>query len=207
MTTGISAADRAHTIQVAIDPDCTAADLVQPGHVFPLRARPGGVLERTGQTEASVDLAQLAGLEPAGVICEIMNADGTMARVPELIEFCKQHDSCSVSITDLIEHRRRTEQLVEREVATCGCPPRYGDFTADGYAQCDQQAAPRARQGRRRGRRTCSCACTPMPHRRHLRLAALRLRRPAPAGAAPHRAARAAASCSTSRRKAAASAW
>ena len=91
VTTGISAADRAHTIQVAIDPSSSPRELVQPGHVFPLKARPGGVLERVGQTEAAVDLARLAGLNPAGVICEVMNDDGTMARVPDLTTYCQKH--------------------------------------------------------------------------------------------------------------------
>ena len=116
MTTGISAADRAHTIQVAIDPTKGAHDLVQPGHVFPLRARPGGVLQRTGQTEAAVDLARLAGLNPAGVICEIMNDDGTMARVPDLVDYCERHGLRMITVSDLIEYRRRHERLVERVV-------------------------------------------------------------------------------------------
>ena len=105
VTTGISAADRAHTIQVAIDPESGPADLVQPGHVFPLRARKGGVLKRAGQTEASVDLAALAGLQPAGVICEIMNDDGTMARVPDLTKVAKEHDLLMVTVADLISYR------------------------------------------------------------------------------------------------------
>ena len=117
VSTGISAHDRAQTIQVAIDPGSVATDLVQPGHVFPLRAKPGGVLQRAGQTEAAVDLARLAGLNPAGVVCEIMNSDGTMARVPDLAVFCRRHDLKMVSVADLIEYRRRTEKLVERVVA------------------------------------------------------------------------------------------
>ncbi|MHB8869283.1 MAG: bifunctional 3,4-dihydroxy-2-butanone-4-phosphate synthase/GTP cyclohydrolase II [Thermoleophilia bacterium] len=132
VTTGISAADRAHTIQVAIDPRSGPDDLVQPGHVFPLRARPGGVLERTGQTEAAVDLSRLAGLNPAGVICEIMNEDGTMARVPDLIPYCREHDLKMVTVADLIEYRRRTERLVLRG-AVARLPTRYGMFTAFGY--------------------------------------------------------------------------
>ena len=108
VTTGISAADRAHTIQVAIDPTKGPGDLVQPGHVFPLRASPGGVLQRAGQTEAAVDLARLAGLNPAGVVCEIMNEDGTMARVPDLIPYCELHGIKMVTVEDLIEYRRRT---------------------------------------------------------------------------------------------------
>src|SRR5512139_1311828 len=112
VTTGISAADRAHTIQVAIDPESRPGDLVQPGHVFPLIARAGGVLARAGQTEAAVDLARLAGLIPAGVICEVMNEDGTMARVPDLVEFCERHGLRLVTVADLIEYRKRTEKLI-----------------------------------------------------------------------------------------------
>ncbi|MHB1465163.1 MAG: bifunctional 3,4-dihydroxy-2-butanone-4-phosphate synthase/GTP cyclohydrolase II [Thermoleophilia bacterium] len=132
VTTGISAADRAHTIQTAIKPEAQPVDLVQPGHVFPLRAKPGGVLERTGQTEASVDLARLAGLEPAGVICEIMNEDGTMARVPDLVPYCKKHDLKMVTVADLIKYRRKTEKLVRR-AAEARLPTRFGDFRAIGY--------------------------------------------------------------------------
>ncbi|GBD46600.1 Riboflavin biosynthesis protein RibBA [bacterium HR41] len=132
VTTGISAHDRARTIQVAIDPRTKPSDLVQPGHVFPLKAKPGGVLERAGQTEAAVDLARLAGLTPAGVICEIMNDDGTMARVPDLERFCQRHGLKMITIADLIAYRRRTEKLVER-VAEASLPTRYGDFTVIGY--------------------------------------------------------------------------
>ncbi len=132
VSTGISAADRAHTIRVAARPDARAEDFIQPGHVFPLRAKPGGVLERTGQTEGSVDMALLSGLEPAAVICEIMNDDGTMARVPDLERFCREHDIKMISITDMIEYRRRTQHLVER-VATATLPTDSGDFTAYGY--------------------------------------------------------------------------
>lgn len=114
VTTGISAADRAHTIQVAIRPDVHRHDIVTPGHIFPLRARPGGVLERVGQTEGSVDLARLAGLDPSAVICEIMNADGTMARMPDLIEFGKEHGIRIVSVADLIKYRMRNERIVQR---------------------------------------------------------------------------------------------
>jgi 3,4-dihydroxy 2-butanone 4-phosphate synthase/GTP cyclohydrolase II len=132
VTTGISAADRAHTIQVAIDPESKPDDLVQPGHVFPLMARPGGVLERSGQTEAAVDLARLAGLNPAGVICEIMNDDGTMARVPDLIPYARRHGLRIITVADLIKYRRRNERLVRR-AATVALPTRYGDFRAVGY--------------------------------------------------------------------------
>ena len=134
VTTGISAADRAHTIQVAIDPDSTPHDLVQPGHVFPLRARDGGVLRRTGQTEASVDLARLAGLIPAGVVCEIMNEDGTMARVPDLVPYCERHGLKMITVAELIEHRRRTEKLVERDVAV-RLPTDYGEFQAVAFRE------------------------------------------------------------------------
>jgi 3,4-dihydroxy 2-butanone 4-phosphate synthase / GTP cyclohydrolase II len=134
VTTGISAADRSRTIQTAIDPHRGAHDLVQPGHVFPLRAKPGGVLERTGQTEAAVDLARLAGLIPAGVVCEVMNEDGTMARVPDLVEFCERHDIKLITVADLIEYRRRTEKLVERTVSV-RLPTAYGDFTAVAFRE------------------------------------------------------------------------
>ena len=132
VTTGISAHDRAHTVQVAIDPRSRPEDLVQPGHVFPLKARRGGVLERTGQTEAGVDLARLAGLIPAAVICEIMNDDGTMARVKDLIPYCERHSLKIVTVGDLIKYRRRTERLVER-VASARLPTEYGEFDVVGY--------------------------------------------------------------------------
>ena len=132
VTTGISAADRARTIQVAIDPRSQPEDLVQPGHVFPLKAKDGGVLERAGQTEAAVDLARLAGLIPAGVICEVMNEDGTMARVPDLSPYCERHGLKMITVADLIAYRRRTEKLVERVVAT-RLPTAFGEFTAVGY--------------------------------------------------------------------------
>jgi 3,4-dihydroxy 2-butanone 4-phosphate synthase/GTP cyclohydrolase II len=132
VTTGISAADRARTVQVAIDPHSQPEDLVQPGHVFPLKAKDGGVLERTGQTEAAVDLARLAGLIPAGVICEIMNEDGTMARLPELVSYCAKHDLKLITVADLIAYRRRTEKLVKRIVST-RLPTKFGEFSAVGY--------------------------------------------------------------------------
>lgn len=132
VSTGISAHDRAHTIQVAIDPKSGPRDVVTPGHMFPLRAKEGGVLERTGHTEASVDLARLAGLIPAGVICEVMNDDGTMARVPDLVPYCEKHGLKMITVADLIAYRRRTEKLVERVVATA-LPTTFGDFTAVGY--------------------------------------------------------------------------
>jgi 3,4-dihydroxy 2-butanone 4-phosphate synthase / GTP cyclohydrolase II len=134
VTTGISAHDRSHTIQVAIDPSKGGHDLVRPGHVFPLRAKPGGVLERSGQTEAAVDLARLAGLNAGGVVCEIMNDDGTMARVPDLKVFCERHGVKLLTIADLIEYRRATEKLVER-VAEVRLPTAHGEFTAVAYKE------------------------------------------------------------------------
>ncbi len=126
-STGISAADRAMTARVVADPKTTARDLVRPGHMFPLRAREGGVLVRAGQTEAAVDLARIAGLEPAGVICEIMNEDGTMARVPDLRRFARRHNLVMITIADLIKYRMRNERLVRR-AASSNLPTKYGDF-------------------------------------------------------------------------------
>jgi 3,4-dihydroxy 2-butanone 4-phosphate synthase / GTP cyclohydrolase II len=132
VTTGISAADRARTIQVAVDPESSPRDLVQPGHIFPLKAKPGGVLERTGQTEAAVDLGRLAGLAPAGVICEIMNEDGTMARVHDLAKYAKKHDLKMITVAQLIEYRRRHDKLVER-VAEAKMPTEFGEYNVVGY--------------------------------------------------------------------------
>jgi 3,4-dihydroxy 2-butanone 4-phosphate synthase/GTP cyclohydrolase II len=132
VTTGISAYDRAHTIKVAIDSGSTAHDLARPGHVFPLRARRGGVLVRAGQTEASVDLARLAGLVPAGVICEIMKDDGTMARVPDLVEFCKRHEMKILTVAEVIRYRLQNERYIYR-VAESVLPTRYGDFRVIAY--------------------------------------------------------------------------
>ena len=132
VTTGISAHDRAHTIQVAIDPKSAPEDLVQPGHIFPLKAKPGGVLERTGQTEAAVDLARLAGLNPSGVICEVMNEDGTMARVPDLVKYCQQHGLKMITVADLIAYRRRHDKLVER-VVEARLPTEFGEFDVIGF--------------------------------------------------------------------------
>ncbi len=134
VTTGISAADRSRTIQVAIQPESTALDLVQPGHVFPLRARPGGVLERIGQTEAAVDLARLAGLNPSGVVCEIMNDDGTMARVRDLVPYAERHGLKMITVADLVEYRSRHEKLVERG-AEVRLPTDYGEFTAVAFRE------------------------------------------------------------------------
>src|ERR1035437_4851470 len=132
-TTGISASDRATTILTAIDSGTRPSDLARPGHVFPLRARPGGVLVRAGQTEASVDLARIAGLTPAGVICEIMNDDGTMARVPQLAEFCRTHGLKLLTVAEVIRYRMRNERYVRR-VAEAALPTRYGEFRMIAYA-------------------------------------------------------------------------
>jgi len=132
VTTGISAADRAHTIKVAIDPASTAYDLARPGHVFPLRARKGGVLVRAGQTEASVDLARMAGLVTAGVICEIMNDDGSMARVPDLLKFCDLHGMKMVTVADLIRYRLQNERYIHR-VAESLMPTAHGEFRMIAY--------------------------------------------------------------------------
>jgi 3,4-dihydroxy 2-butanone 4-phosphate synthase / GTP cyclohydrolase II len=132
ITTGISAHDRAHTIQVAIDPGARPQDLVQPGHIFPLKAKSGGVLERTGQTEAAVDLARLAGLNPSGVICEVMNDDGTMARVPDLERYCAKHGLKMITVADLIAYRRRNDKLIER-VVEAQLPTKFGDFRVVGF--------------------------------------------------------------------------
>ena len=131
-STGISAGDRAATVRAAMDPETRPADLARPGHMFPLRARPGGVLVRAGQTEAAVDLARIAGLSPAGVICEIMNENGTMARVPELAKFARKHDLPIITIADLIKYRMRTERLVRR-VASAMLPTDFGEFRVVAY--------------------------------------------------------------------------
>ena len=133
VTTGISAADRTRTILQAIDPNCRPADLARPGHTFPLRARDGGVLVRAGQTEASVDLARMAGLAPAGVICEIMNEDGTMARVPQLIEFCRRHGLKMISVAELIRYRMKHERFIRRVAEGC-IQTEFGEFRSIAYA-------------------------------------------------------------------------
>jgi 3,4-dihydroxy 2-butanone 4-phosphate synthase/GTP cyclohydrolase II len=139
-TTGISAADRARTVLAAIDPKTRAGDLSMPGHMFPLRARSGGVLVRAGQTEAAVDLARLAGLYPAGVICEVMDEDGTMARGARLEEFCRRHSLRLITIKDLIQHRMRTERLVRR-IAEASLPTTYGAFRIHAFeSQLDGKA-------------------------------------------------------------------
>ncbi len=129
VTTGISAADRATTIRTAVDPRCHPDDLARPGHIFPLKAQQGGVLKRAGQTEGSVDLARLAGLQPAGVICEIMNSDGTMSRVPELVKFARRHKIKLITIKALIEYRLRRETFIKR-VASAPLPTLFGEFEA-----------------------------------------------------------------------------
>ena len=153
VTTGISAYDRAHTIRVAINPQSRPQDLARPGHVFPLRARPGGVLVRSGQTEAAVDLARLAGLSPGGVICEIMNEDGTMARVPQLIKFCSQYGFKMISVADLIRYRTQTEKLVERD-AIGQLTTNFGQFETIRYkSRLDGEAHLALIHGEVRGKR------------------------------------------------------
>ncbi len=132
VTTGISAPDRARTIRVAVDPNTRPSDLVRPGHIFPLRAKPGGVLQRVGQTEASVDLARMAGLRPAGVICEILKSDGTMARRPELESFAETHGLPFLTVAQIVSHRLRNERLVRR-VAQASLPTPWGEFEIVGY--------------------------------------------------------------------------
>jgi 3,4-dihydroxy 2-butanone 4-phosphate synthase/GTP cyclohydrolase II len=139
-STGISAADRAATVLAALDPATKPTDLARPGHMFPLRSRTGGVLVRTGQTEAAVDLARIAGLYPAGVICEVMNEDGTMARVPQLARFARRHGLLMITVADLIKYRMHNESLVRR-VATAKMPTDYGDFICHAFEnQIDHQA-------------------------------------------------------------------
>ena len=132
ISTGISASDRAATIRTAMDPETGPDDLLRPGHVFPLRAKRGGVLKRTGQTEAAVDLAKLAGLKPGGVICEVMNEDGSMARVPDLVPFAKEHGLLMITVADLVRYRLRHETLV-RKIASPQLPTAYGEFLIHGY--------------------------------------------------------------------------
>ena len=136
VTTGISAQERAYTIRKFIDPNATPSDFVRPGHIFPLEAKPGGVLRRAGHTEATVDLARMAGLYPAGVLCEILNEDGSMARVPELLTFAAQHQLKIITISDLIAYRRQTETLIRR-VATADIPTAHGKFKLYAYESTD----------------------------------------------------------------------
>ena len=207
IATGVSAADRSHTVQVAISPDSKPSDLLMGGHVQGLRARPGGVLERIGQTEAAIDLARLAGLNPSGVICEIANEDGTMARVPDLIPYCERHGLTMISIADLVEYRRRHEKLVERG-AEVRLPTRYGEFTAVAFREklTGKTHVALAAAARSTAPRTCSSASTPSasPATSSIRCAATA------ASSSSRRStrspARARASSSTWRRRAAASA-
>jgi len=136
VTTGISAQERAYTIQKFVDADAVPSDFVRPGHIFPLEAKPGGVLRRAGHTEATVDLARMAGLYPAGVLCEILNEDGSMARVPELMKFAAQHQLKIITIADLIAYRRETETLIRR-VATANIPTEHGKFKLYAYESTD----------------------------------------------------------------------
>ena len=186
ITTGISAHDRAHTIQVAIDPSSGPRDLVQPGHIFPLKAKAGGVLERTGQTEAAVDLARLAGLNPCGVICEVMNDDGTMARVPDLEAYCARHGLKMITVADLIAYRRRHDKLVERVARGPAADP-VRRLHVRRLPLARRRQAPRGDgQGRdRRRARRARARPLRVPHRRRLPLAALRLRPAARGRAAP----------------------
>ena len=162
VTTGISAHDRAHTIQVAIDPESRPRDLVQPGHVFPLKSRAGGVLERAGQTEAAVDLARLAGLNPAGVICEVMNDDGTMARVPGPRRLLRRATGCSmITVADLIAYRRRHDKLVERVVATRAADDASATSRRSATARWSTTSTTwRSSRARSPASPTCSCGCT-----------------------------------------------
>ncbi len=186
--TGISAAERAMTIRALVDPAPKPSDLRRPGHIFPLRAKEGGVLRRAGHTEAAVDLARLAGLQPAGVICEIMNEDGTMARVPQLMEFAKQHGLKIITIADLIRYRRSHEKLVER-VAEAALPTKYGEFPDHRLPQRHHGFRLR-RAGERRGpgrARRPGPGAFGLRHRRHPGFAPLRLRRPARGCSTPDR--------------------
>ena len=161
VTTGISAADRAHTVAVAINPELGREDIVSPGHVFPLMARDGGTLVRAGHTEAAVDIARLAGLTPAGVICEIMNDDGTMARLPDLVAFAQRHNLKLGTIADLIAHRRRTERLVKRGEQGMVPGPQGGLWRMVAYqSKVDGVEHVALGEGRHfRRRRRCWCAC------------------------------------------------
>jgi 3,4-dihydroxy 2-butanone 4-phosphate synthase/GTP cyclohydrolase II len=150
-TTGISAGDRATTIAALADENTQPADLARPGHIFPLRYTPGGVLRRAGHTEAAVDLARLAGLTPAGVLCEVVNEDGTMARMPQLEEFARRHGLVIISIADLISYRRRAEKLVQR-MTEARIPTEHGDFTAVGYESFDGRTHVALVKGEPRGK-------------------------------------------------------
>ena len=186
-TTGISTADRAMTILTAIDAATRPADLARPGHVFPLRARHGGVLVRAGQTEASVDLARIAGLTPAGVICEIMNDDGTMARLPQLAEFCRTHGLKLLTVAELIRYRMRNERYVRR-VAEAALPTRYGDFRMIVYASdVDREQHIALVRGDLSGRAAAGARAFALPHRRRFCVHRMRLPRNYRALARSHR--------------------
>jgi 3,4-dihydroxy 2-butanone 4-phosphate synthase/GTP cyclohydrolase II len=176
VTTGISAADRAQTIRVAIDPESAKGDLVKPGHIFPLRARDGGVLVRMGQTEASVDMARLAGLDASGVICEIMDDDGSMARVPALTQYAKTHGLKMITTKDLAEYRLHQETLVEEVVITT-LPTPQGDFSAVTFRNVRPDPYRPGERGDRPGGADARARALAVPHRRRVRLLSLRLRR------------------------------
>ena len=188
-TTGISAADRSATIKALADPHTRPSDLNRPGHIFPLRYRPGGVLKRAGHTEAAVDLARAAGMSPAGVLCEVVSEDkSTMARLPELEAFAEKHGLHLISIADLIRYRRQNDKLVRR-IAEARIPTEYGEFTAYAYeAVLDGEQHLALVQGRRgRPARRPGPGAQRVPDRRRLRLPALRLRPPAAGGHGRHR--------------------
>ena len=191
-STGISAADRAATVLAAIDPKTRPADLARPGHMFPLKAVNGGVLVRAGQTEAAVDLARIAGLYPAGVICEILNKDGTMARVPELTKFARRHKLPMITIADLINYRVKTEALVRR-VASAALPTDHGEFRVIAFESIlDKETHVALVKGRdRRRRERHRPRPFPLSDRRRLPLLALRLRPAARRGDDAHRRGRA----------------
>ena len=181
VTTGISAQERAYTIQKFVDANAVPSDFVRPGHIFPLEAKPGGVLRRAGHTEATVDLARMAGLYPAGVLCEILNEDGSMARVPELMVFATKHQLKIITISDLIAYRRQTETLIRR-VATADIPTAHGEFKLYAYESTDTggenvetdktHICPHKRRYRQRDTAFSPRAFT-MPHRRCLRFTAM----------------------------------
>ena len=199
ITTGTSAFDRAATARAIADPGTKPHDFLRPGHVFPLRAKEGGVLRRAGHTEAAVDLATLAGMFPAGVICEVMNPDGSMARLPELARVAREHDLKLISIADLIEYRRKREVLVAR-VAEATIPTAWGEFRAYAYESLvDGRIHVALVPGRRRRRHgRADAGALGVPDRRRVRLAALRLRPAARPRDRADRRRRAAASCCTS---------
>ena len=187
-STGISASDRAATVRAAVDPATQPSDLARPGHMFPLRARPGGVLVRAGQTEAAVDLARMAGLSEAGVICEIMNDDGTMARVKHLARFAKRHGLLMVTIADLIKYRMCNDRLVKR-VASAQLPTDHGPFQVFAYESLidhETHVALVPGRHRRRGKHSRTRALS-LPHRRRISLGPVRLRPPALGCHAAHR--------------------